>query len=155
MIQDASKDPYDSIRKSQEEQKAAAPGKGDLVSGLFPGRKLSDGPALVNASGQILETPSGKERRELRQQQKDMRAVQLKVHTQTFTQECQDDVVRMMWKIINENPATGRKTVLMEFGYRKDQLQDFINAIEEHESEIQKEEREAGSATPPPETPDA
>jgi len=150
MIQDPSKDPYDALRQ----QAANAPKKGDIVSGLFPNQKAGEGPRLVDAHCSTLETPSGKERRELRQQQKQMKGAQFKFHIETFSQYCEDDQVRMMWRIINENTANGRKTVLMEFGYATQQLQGFIDGIKSHEVEIEEAKRKEGSAegapVPPP-----
>jgi len=109
------------------------PGLGDIISGN--GGKAADAPRLVDAHGASL---SGKEKQELRQQQKRMKEAQFKFHIQTFSQYCDDDgQIRMMWRIINDNPATGIKTVLMEFGYSAGQLESFIQAIESHEKEIE------------------
>lgn len=147
-IQDPSKDPYGNMKKHE----ATRPKQQDIVSGIFPGQKASDGPMLVNQSGSIIETPSKRERRELRDLQRRQKGAQYKFHIKTFSQYCEDGYVRMMFQIINENVETKRKTVLMEFGYDSGQLQNFIESIEEHNAEIQKTELEAESPTETPES---
>ena len=126
-------DPYKDLKNSQE----AKPKQGDIVSGIFPGSKASEGPGLVNQHGaRIRSEMSGKEVQELRAQQANMKKAQFVFHIKTFTQLCEDNQIRMMYQIQNEHIPSKRITVLMEFGYSKGQLTDFINAIEEHDAEI-------------------
>ena len=122
----------------------------DIVSGIFPGHRASEGPGLVDQHGvRTRSEMSGKEVHELRQQQQRMKQAQFKFHIKTFSQYCDDGQVRMMFQIQNEHIPSKRIAVLMDFGYSEGQLQNFINAIGEHNEAIK-----AAGAAESPEPPD-
>jgi len=135
MIQDPTKDPYGDVLRNEREQAAKAPEAG----------------GLVNLHGNALETPTGKERRELRQQQKRMKEG-TKVHVKTFVHECDDGIVRFAWEVVTVYPG-GREYHLSPFSYSKEQLQAFINEIEEFQNEIETKrlEEESAEESPGPE----
>ena len=122
---------------------------GKIVPGGFGGR-------LVNSQGQQISSGqqlSSKEKQAARAAKKETKKVQVIFHVSTFTQICDDEQVRMMFRIINENPDTKRSTVLLEFGYTLDQLEIFKGAIRDHTLEIQdaKEKEMLGDPPAPPE----
>jgi len=137
-IQDAGKDPYDNLKKKAEN----APKQGDIVSGIFPGQKASEGPQIVDQHGAIMETPSGKERREMRQQQKRMKAAQyiFEIETDTvfFDDDGEEGACRMCWVLVSQNVENKIRTTLAPFTYSKDDLQGFVDILEGKDVELQK-----------------
>jgi len=77
-----------------------------------------------------------KEQKELKKQQSEMKAAAFKFHVQAFSQACDDNKFRMMFRVINEKVDSQKQTVLFEFGYDKDQLAIFIHEMREHEKDM-------------------
>ena len=127
-LQDSARDPYQSIKRHAEDKAAAAPGPGDIVSGHNQDTKAANTPALVGPDGTRISTAN--------KPQPQPQPPVFRFEIKTFSQYCDDDMVRMMWRIINHNPTTDRRVVLMEFGYTKKQLREFVAAIDEHDAEI-------------------